>query len=214
MVSSTSGRAEIHAELIAKAEKHIAEFDGYTASDAKLPAGVTAKYTMDGTNRLTVSKYRAAGLTIDKVRAFYDNNIANASKLNPKNKMSKIDDSESFPVYHTIAELPWPMSNRSTISVTYRTENSGILTVVSSSRGTEDLAKKHAGAVGKNVLANLIIQFARFIPVDGGMDIVTVICADPAGSIPDGMKTKQAGKHALQPHTLANFMLTGAVPAE
>ena len=129
-------------------------------------------------------------MTIDHVRTFYDNNIPNATKMNSKVKMSKLCDHDGFPIYHAEASLPWPMSNRSTISCTYRSEADGVFTVVASSRGNEAQVAEFAKVIGKNVVAILHVQFARYTPYEGGMDIVTVVCSDPAGSIPDGMKTK------------------------
>ena len=78
MVEASSATAAVHAELLALAERHIAAFDTYTVVVNDAAKGHFARYTTEGTNRLTVAKYRAVGLTMDKVRSFYDNNIANA----------------------------------------------------------------------------------------------------------------------------------------
>ena len=86
MVSATGGRAAIRDELVAMAEHHIANFDKYTDIINDPAKKHFAKYTMhtDGSNRVTVATYRAMGLTMDKVHAFYANLPANQKKMNPK----------------------------------------------------------------------------------------------------------------------------------
>ena len=213
MVSATGGRAALGAELKAFAEGHIAAMGGYTDAGLEAAKGKAA-FTMYEGNRLTVAKYTAAGLTADKINAYYANLCANATKLNSKIAVTQVGDVEGCPVLHSVASLPWPMSNRSTISCLYKFESSGTLVFVQSSRGNADLQTAHAKAIGKNVIATNHIAYASYVPVAGGFEVTTVMCADPAGSIPDAMKTKQAAKNAAQAFNLANFMLTGAVPAE
>jgi hypothetical protein len=106
--------------------------------------------------------------------------------------------------------MSFPMSNRSTFVVEYRKEHGEELTMVYSSKGTEALAAQWQASIGNNVLASCIIQFARYTPVSGGYQIITVTCEDPAGSMPQFLKDKQATQHANAPINLANIMLTGA----
>ena len=212
MVSS-AGRAALGAELKAFAEGHVAAMAGYTDVGIEASKGV-ARYTMFEGNRLTVAKYTAKGLTMDKINQYYTDACANATKMNAKLKVTKIDEVEGCPVFHAEASLPWPMSNRSTIFTQYRTEADGGLCVISSSKGNEALVTAHAKAIGKNVVATQHINAAFFKPVDGGFEVTTVMCADPAGSIPDAMKNKQAARNAQQPFNICNFMLTGAVPTD
>ena len=113
-------------------------------------------------------------------------------------------------VYHHIAMMDFPMSNRSTFVVEYRKEQGEELTMVYSSKETEALAAQWQASIGNNVLASCIIQFARYTPVSGGYQIITVTCEDPAGSMPQFLKDKQATQHANAPINLANIMLTGA----
>ncbi len=127
---------------------------------------------------------------------------------------TKVGEDEGHAVYHNLAKLSFPMSNRSTIVVEYRKEHGEDFTIVMSSKGTEALAAANQALIGKNVLAASIIQFARYVPVSGGYQIITVTCADPAGSIPQFLKDKQATRHANAPINLANFMLSGATPSD
>ena len=190
MVDASSPTAAVQAELLALAERHLAAFDSYTAVVNDAAKGHFARYTTEGTNRLTVAKYRAAGLTIEKVREFYDNNVANASKMNPKVTVTLVGEEAGSKIFHTVAKLPFPMSNRSTVTRSIRFEEGGVLTVLGSSRGCEAHVAACQKEIGKNVLANLILSFARYTPYEGGIDIVTMLCSDPAGSIPDAMKNK------------------------
>jgi len=77
MVDASSLTAALQAELLALAESHIAKFDSYTVVVNDDKKGHFARYITKGFNRLTVAKYRASGLTMDKVANFYDNLIAN-----------------------------------------------------------------------------------------------------------------------------------------
>ena len=134
--------------------------------------------------------------------------------MNPKLTLTQVGEEVAAKVYHSVTKLSFPMSNRSTITRSFRIVESGVLTVVGSSRGTEAHVAANQKAIGKDVLANLIISFARYTPFEGGIDIVTVMCSDPSGSIPDAMKNKAATRNAQQPVNLANFMLTGAIPSD
>ena len=134
--------------------------------------------------------------------------------MNPKISITQVAEEAGSKIFHSVAKLPFPMSNRSTVTRSIRTEEGGVLTVVGSSKGCESHVAACQKDIGKNVLATLIISFARYTPYEGGIDIVTVMCSDPAGSIPDAMKNKQAARNAQQPVNMANFMLTGAVPSD
>ena len=197
MVQASSSRDTIQAELLALAERSIAAFDGFTVLINDAAKGHFARYTTEGTNRLTVAKYRASGLTLDKVKAFYDNFTENAHKMNKINTTTKIGEDAGHNIYHAIAALSWPLSNRSTITAEYKIEDgSGTFIYIQSSKGNEAITEANKSAIGKNVVANSIIAFAKYVPFEGGFDIITVSCSDPAGSIPDALKNKQAARAA------------------
>lgn len=208
---STGIRPGIEAQLNELAEKHIAAFDSYTQVVNDPATGHTAAYTVEEGLRLTVAKYRAFGLTLEKIKAFYGNYCENTGKLNELNTMSNIGEDEGHNVFHILSKPPFPLSKRSTIAVQYMRNDDESFNAMISSKGTEALVKENAKLIGKNVLARTIINFERYIPFEGGYDIVTVVCTDPAGSIPDFLKKKKADKDASYPLTIANFMLTGAV---
>ena len=198
-----SGRASVGEELIALAERHIAAFDTYTEVVNDPAKGHFARYSTEEANRLTVAKYTAAGLTMEKILDFYANLCVNTTKLNKMYTMTKVGEDEGHAVYHNLAKLSFPMSNRSTIIVEYRKEHEGVFTIVLSSKATDSLVAAHQSVIGKNVLARSIIQFARYTPVAGGFEVTTVTASDPAGSIPQFLKDKQATRHANSPVMIA-----------
>ena len=214
MVESSTSRATIQAELLALAERHIAAFDGYKVVVDDAAKGHFARYTTEGTNRLTVAKYRAAGLTLDGIKGFYSKICENQKKMNKQITSTKVGEDGGHNIYHTLASLPWPLSNRSTINAEYIIEQDGGFIYLVSSKGNEALIAANAAIIGKNVVATTIISFAKFTPYEGGFDITTVVCSDPAGSIPDALKNKQASRAAQQPVNLVNFILTGATPSD
>ena len=83
-----------------------------------------------------------------------------------------------------------------------------------SSRGCEAQIKANTALIGKNVVATSIIQFTKYTPYEGGFDIVSVTCSDPAGSIPDVLKNRQATRNANAPINTANFILSGKLPSD
>ena len=115
---------------------------------------------------------------------------------------------------HTEATTPWPLSYRSTITCEHKIEHDGTFIYMQSSKGCEKLTQDNAATIGKNVIATCIIQFAKYVPCEGGFDITCVTCSDPAGSIPDMIKNKLAKRHADGPLNLAIFMLTGNGPTD
>ena len=211
MVESSGKFSALESELVALAEQHIAAFDSYTVAVEDPARGLFARYTVLEANRLTVSKYRAAGLTLEQIKAFYGNILENATKVNKTYQLSKVDEVEGYAIYHNLAKVPFPLTNRSTLFVEYIKEHEGTYYYMSSSKGCDELVTKHAKIIGKNVVGRGIIVYEKYTPYEGGYDICTVTCVDPAGSIPGFIKDYNAAKHAESPCTLANFMIHGKV---
>lgn len=53
-----------------------------------------------------------------------------------------------------------------------------------SSQFNEELVKKHIAVIKKDILAPVIINYAKYTPCDGGVRIVVVICIEMGGSVP------------------------------
>ena len=53
--------------------------------------------------------------------------------------MTKVGEDEGHPVYHNLAKMSFPISNRSTIIVEYRKEDADGFTILMSSKFTDAL---------------------------------------------------------------------------
>ena len=138
MVEHTgTDRAAIQAELVAMCEGHIANFDSYTEVINDHAKGHFARYGQEQGQRLTVAKYRSAGLTMEQIHNFYANILENATKINPAYKQTKVAEEGHHNIYHTDAKAPWPISNRSTFTCEYKIEHDGGFTYIQSSKGCD-----------------------------------------------------------------------------
>ena len=209
MVESSGTFEALEVELTVLAEMHIAAFDSYVEVINDPVKGHFARYTTEQGNKLTVAKYRAADLTLEKIRDHYKNIVENAPKLNKTYLLTKIDQVETYSIYHNLAKVPFPLTNRSTVSCEYIKETDGTFVYVVSSKGCEPFIQKHAKIIGKNVIGRGILIYEKYTPYEGGYDITTVTCVDPAGSIPGFLKDFVAKKHAEAPVTLYNLMMFG-----
>ena len=78
----------------------------------------------DGGNAVTMSKYRADGLTMEQLQPMIDDPLALAARLNPKVTVEQIGEDEGCKVYHVKSKMPLVISNRSLITTFYRGETS------------------------------------------------------------------------------------------
>ena len=70
--------------------------------------------------------------------------------------------------------MPMLMTNRSFINLYYVKENEdGSVEYLTSSRGTEELEKRHNKIIKKNVLANTLIEYRKVTPIsaDGSCEL-------------------------------------------
>ena len=85
------------------------------------------------------------------------------------------------------------MTNRVLPNLYYLREHAdGSIEFVSSSQGTEDIARQQANLIGKDVIGETVVNFTRLKPVQGGCEWSSVMCVDIAGSIPDRLKKSGA----------------------
>lgn len=80
-----------------------------------------------------------------------------------------------------------------------------------SSLGNEAIVSKHGKVVKKDVLAPVIVNYAKYTPVDGGVRIIVVICVDMGGSVPNWVSNLIAKRHAQNPILQSNFMMSGKI---
>ncbi len=78
MIESSVTFEALEIKLNAIAEIHIAAFDSYVELINDPVKGHFARYTTEQGNKLTVTKYRAADLTLNKIRDYYKNIVENA----------------------------------------------------------------------------------------------------------------------------------------
>ena len=109
------------------------------------------------------------------------------------------------------------MKNRKLFVTRYvvdKTAEGGSFTFFMSGRGNEEYYVKYKDKVNKGVHGNAVINFSRFEQADGGLNHTSVLCVDPAGSIPDFFKKWMAKKQTRQPIILRNFILSGAIETD
>ena len=64
-----------------------------------------------------------------------------------------------------------------------------MLVRISTSKGTQKIAEKHASLVKKgDVISETKIAVTRIKPVDDGVHFQEAVCVDPAGSLPQFVK--------------------------
>jgi hypothetical protein len=73
MIESSVTFEALEIKLNALAEIHIAAFDSYVVVINDPVKGHFARYTTEQGNKLTITKYRAADLTLNKIRDYYKN---------------------------------------------------------------------------------------------------------------------------------------------
>ena len=128
---------------------------------------------MDGTP-LTVVKYRAVGMKHEQAKKWYDDPF-HLRVLNTKTIMTELEPDEGCKMAHVMAGTPMILSNRAFIAAWYiSTQADGSMIIMSSSKGNEDYYEQHKGLTKKAVVADMIIQYTKITPYDGGMDLVSV----------------------------------------
>ena len=75
-------------------------------------------------NAVTMSKYRADGLTMEQLQPLIDDPLAIAASLNPKVTVEQIGEDEGCKVFHIKMKMPMVISNRSLVTTFYRCESS------------------------------------------------------------------------------------------
>ena len=112
-------------------------------------------------------------------------------------------------------ELPTMATyNRSTFVTRYMTkdEATGSVQMILCSEGNDHLHAQYADAVGSNVQSNLVGNYSKLVPVEGGYEIEQVTCFDLAGWIPAFILTVQIGRTSESVRHIFNYLMTGERP--
>ena len=164
-----------------------------------------------------VTKYQAEQLTEEKVIEWANDPAAIVSKMNNRMTSTKVgDEGDDDMTYHFHVETPTiAVSNRS-LFLTYYVEkdsDTGTVSILSSSKGTENLIESQAELVGRNVIAELTVSYLRLEPIStGGYNIEQVSCFDPKGWIPGFINQIGVTKSASIVRDTVEYLMTGKEP--
>ena len=206
-------KAEVRDVIMPIAEEQVGKFDSFTDEEYKATkydlVGHRGKY---GEAPLAVTKGFAKGLTLDMHKAFREDIGTNITKMNSEMKYTLLEEIDGAKVYLQQIKMPMFISNRATISIFHTIENDdGSLIFFNTSVGNEDLYEKYKDKVGSDVQAINHFNYTKLVPGDGGCEVTMVTSMDVAGSIPDMIKQKSAGRMLRAPEKMIHLMITGEV---
>ena len=164
---------------------------------------------------VVVTKMKVPGLTIEKLQPYLDTPWEVLMAMNNRMEVTKVDDQEGNLTCHFMNELPTMATyNRSTFVTRYITkdEASGVVTLMLGSEGNDHLHTQYADAVGSNVQSNLVGNYSKITPVEGGYEVEQVTCFDLAGWIPGFIITLQMSRLSESVRHIFNYLLTGERP--
>lgn len=127
---------------------------------------------------------------------------------------TRLEDSETCPVYHLQMSMPMMISNRSILTCFYHhnDEATGEKIVVHSSQGNEAYVAERKPWIGKDVIANNIVTYTAGTAYEGGHELKYVISMDIAGMIPGFVKKKIATRLANVGLQIADYVMHGTIP--
>ena len=99
------------------------------------------------------------------------------------------------------------ISNRSIVTCYYEAQKEdGTRIIMNSSQGNEEIQAANADKIGKDVVANITLNYVSMKAYDGGFELCQINQSDPNGSIPGFMKTKMAKNKAKMLLNLVNYL--------
>ena len=128
-------REQIKQSLLAKQEEFWANFDTYPTVGEDASKNFIAKQTIeDGGLAITMSKYRADGVTMEQLQPFIDDPIGTGARINQKLTVEQIGEDQGCKVFHVKVKMPMVISNRSILTTVYRAEGAdGFQLIINSS---------------------------------------------------------------------------------
>ena len=170
--SASKTRDEIQAELNKYADDQIAKWESMTLySDDKEKNYVIKQDWVDGVP-LTVVKWNCKGLEEKHVESWY-NDVPQMFKLNPKNTYTRLEDDNGHMMVHVKVGTPMMVSNRAFVQTWYNQKcEDGSVIILSSSQYNEKILEEHKDKTGNSVIANMIIQYTKITPCEGGYELV------------------------------------------
>ena len=196
MVNAAGRREQIKAELLAQAEQLMAGFDTYDTVEEDASKNYVAKQltSQDG-NNITLIKYRADGLTEEQLEQLTRDPTAVSAAMNSKLTRVVLPEDEGHKVFLMKMKMPMVISNRSIVTCYYEAQkDDGTRIIMNSSRGNEEIQAANADKIGKDVVANITLNYVSMKAYDGGIELCQINQSDPNGSIPGFIKSKMAKK--------------------
>ena len=121
MVSSNSSRDAIRDEIIATAEKYYTGFDTMTSVDeytSTVYDGLKSKvFEREDGMRVTVSKGKIPGHSLEKHKNFRMNLIQMTKKISENIEITEMPDTDGLRTYYNEVKMPMFMSNRTFINM-------------------------------------------------------------------------------------------------
>lgn len=145
---------------------------------------------------MTISTREVTDFTFDQFKNFLQNWYENTKEFDSKFTTSNPENIDGCPFILNKMSMNWPMDNRSILTCSYCIPfEDGSFTFIASSRGNDEIKDKYKTQIGKDVVANNIINYWHIVPFnDGqGMSVTQVSSMHIGGKMNDKIKTRMAG---------------------
>ena len=192
-------RDQIRDDLIALAERHVAARGTYKTLKIDESKDMTVWQGDESGVALTVCTMKGEGLEMADFLAFQDpaSFPANMSVLDSILTCRKLDDDMGENCYAMYQHIKTPImvSNRCCFNAVYNHKvDENTLIHITTSKGMRAIEEKPENITlrGKDVLSHTTVTYNKIEACDGGVRITSVLCVDPAGSLPDFVKNKIA----------------------
>ena len=196
-------REQIKEHLLNIAERHIAESPSYRQLRSDPAIELDVRMSQEAGVHLTVVKMKGRGLKVEDVAAFWDPEVfaTNMKVLDPILTCTRLPNDMGEHCYALYQHIKTPVivSNRCNFLAIYHIHlpNGGMIHLATS-KGTKHLEQEHAQRIGKDVLGHTVMTYTKVEPCEdgSGIQITSVFCVDPAGSLPDFIKEKIAKENS------------------
>ena len=188
------------------ADRHVAARESYKSLKTDPSKQLSIWQGTEQGVALTVCTMKADGLTLEDFKAFQDpaQFPTNMHILDDILNCRPLDDNLGcegcYAMYQHI-KTPIMVSNRCCLLAVYNIElpNGGGIIHLSTSKGMKAIEQAStATLIGKDVLSHTILTYSKIVPCEDGSGcmITSVLCVDPAGSLPDFVKNKIAAQNS------------------
>ena len=111
-------------------------------------------------------------------------------------------------VMYTHIKTPVFTSNRCSFEAVHTLdEGENVNVSLSTSEGLEDVEAAEKARIGKDVLAKTKFAYSKYEGCQDGVVLTTVVCVDPAGSLPDFIKLQIAKQNSEGAERMVKHLL-------